>query len=309
MGCANSTAKTEEIQKLITVFGATGAQGGGVVEFLKKDKCFKIRAVTRNPDGEKAKKLIEEGIEVVKADQSDVESLKEAVKGAYGVFLVTQFWEAFDEEKEYNEGKNVVDVVKESGCKHLIFSGLENVEELIGKKCPHFDSKAKLEQYIQESGLKFTIVRYSFYAENFYSLMKPLKDDDGSFSFNIPMGDYPLDVIFVNEAGECITNIFKAPEKFVGQAIGLSSVCQSMKEYATLMEEKLGVKIATPKITTEDYSKLGFPGAEVLAVMFEFYQTGKCDRDVAMTRKLAPSMSTYEEWVDKHTEEMKAAFS
>lgn len=61
MGCANSTAKTEESQKLITVFGATGAQGGGVVEFLKKDKSFKIRAVTRNLEGEKAKKLIEEG--------------------------------------------------------------------------------------------------------------------------------------------------------------------------------------------------------------------------------------------------------
>lgn len=177
-----------------------------------------------------------------------MESLKEAIKGAYGVFLVTQFWEAFDGEKEYNEGKNVVDVAKEVGCKHLVFSGLENVKELIGKSCPHFDSKGRVEQYIRDSGIDYTFVRFSFYAENFYSFLKPTKEDDGSFTYNVPMGDYPLEIVFVREAGECIKNIFKDLGKYKGEAVGLASESKPMSEYASLLEEKFEVKIATPKV-------------------------------------------------------------
>ena len=48
--------------KLITVFGATGQQGGTVARALKRDGTFKIRGVTRNPDGDKAKALQALGI-------------------------------------------------------------------------------------------------------------------------------------------------------------------------------------------------------------------------------------------------------
>lgn len=48
--------------KLIVVFGATGTQGGSVVEYLKGDESFRVRAVTRNAEGEKAKQLAEQGL-------------------------------------------------------------------------------------------------------------------------------------------------------------------------------------------------------------------------------------------------------
>ena len=35
--------------KVVTVFGATGAQGGSVVEALSHDPSCHVRAVTRNP--------------------------------------------------------------------------------------------------------------------------------------------------------------------------------------------------------------------------------------------------------------------
>lgn len=65
---------------IIAVIGATGSQGGGVVNVMKKTPGWKVRALTRNPEGEAAKKLAAEGIEVVRADFDDYASLVDAFK-------------------------------------------------------------------------------------------------------------------------------------------------------------------------------------------------------------------------------------
>lgn len=64
--------------KIIAVTGATGSQGGGVVNIMKKTPGWKVRAITRNPESDAAKKLAAEGIEVVQASFDDEASLTKA---------------------------------------------------------------------------------------------------------------------------------------------------------------------------------------------------------------------------------------
>lgn len=127
------------MSKVITVFGAIGGQGGGVVSALLKaidrGESYAVRAVTRNPDGAKAQDLKSKGCEVVRCDMDDKASVEEAVGGSYGVFLVTNYWEHFSKEKEIEQGKRVIDVSEALGVKHLIYSGLENVKKTIGLDC------------------------------------------------------------------------------------------------------------------------------------------------------------------------------
>ena len=64
--------------KLLVVTGATGQQGGSVARHLSKNPEWRVRAVTRNPNGEAAKALVSSGIEVVKGDNGDLDSLVKA---------------------------------------------------------------------------------------------------------------------------------------------------------------------------------------------------------------------------------------
>lgn len=65
--------------KVIAVTGATGSQGGGVVNVMKRTPGWRVRAVTRNPESEAAKRLAADGsVEVVRADWDDEESLVKA---------------------------------------------------------------------------------------------------------------------------------------------------------------------------------------------------------------------------------------
>ena len=97
--------------KIIAVIGATGAQGGGLAHAILNhpEAGFTVRAITRNPDSEKAKALASHGAEVVQADVDDVESLKAAFAGAYGAYCVTPFWEHMSPEREKAQARNMAE--------------------------------------------------------------------------------------------------------------------------------------------------------------------------------------------------------
>jgi uncharacterized protein YbjT (DUF2867 family) len=63
----------------------------------------------------------------VKADADDKESLRRAMKGAYAVYAVTNFWEKMSADVEMQQGKNIADTAKECGIQHYICSSLMNV--------------------------------------------------------------------------------------------------------------------------------------------------------------------------------------
>jgi uncharacterized protein YbjT (DUF2867 family) len=292
-------------KKVVVVFGATGAQGGSVARALAADSQFAVKAATRNPDSDKAKALKATGIETVKVDLDDAASVNAALQGAYGVFLITNYWEIFDKAREQKQAQNVIDAAKANGIKHLVFSSLNSTKAGIGKVAAHMDSKAETEQYIAKQGLPFvTVVRMAAYYENLLGMMKPQPNDKGEFVLNIPMEGKPMDMVCIAEIGECVRQIFARPDEFKGQNIGLSSQRATIQAYADILSKTLQPqKYIASDVTAEAYSKFGFPGAEDLAAMFELYQSGELF-DVELTRRLNPNISTFEQWVARN----KAAF-
>lgn len=103
-------------KKIIAVIGATGAQGGSVINAILNDDSnnFSARAITRDSTKPNAQKLKERGCEVVEADLSNKDSLQKAFGGAYGVFGVTDFWATMNPDIEISQGKNIADAAKVS---------------------------------------------------------------------------------------------------------------------------------------------------------------------------------------------------
>ena len=118
-------------KKIITIFGATGAQGGSVVKkFLSDPKLsgsWTVRAVTRDTTKDSAKKLQSQGAEVVSADMNNKSTLVSAMTGAAAVYALTNYWEKMDSELEVKQGKDLVDAAKETGVQQFIWSALVNV--------------------------------------------------------------------------------------------------------------------------------------------------------------------------------------
>ena len=77
----------------MVVFGATGQQGGSVIDWVinhpELSKEFKIRAITRDATKPAALALKQKGVEVVEADVEDKKSLQPALEGAHTIFAAT----------------------------------------------------------------------------------------------------------------------------------------------------------------------------------------------------------------------------
>jgi uncharacterized protein YbjT (DUF2867 family) len=72
---------------LITVYGATGNQGGSVARSLLQNPSFRVRALTRNPDSPASQALAKQGAEVREADGFNSESMVNAFSGSWGAFV------------------------------------------------------------------------------------------------------------------------------------------------------------------------------------------------------------------------------
>ena len=303
-------------KKIIVVFGATGAQGGGVAHAILNDKNseFAVRAVTRDPDSDKAKELQRMGAEVVAADIDDIESLKRIMKGAYGAYFVTFFWAHFSPEKEMAEAKNMATAAKEAGLKHVIWSTLEDVRKWVplddnsmpnlhgNYKVPHFDGKGASDQYFMEAGVAVTFLLASFYWDNLiYFGMGPKKGADGKLAITFPMGDKKMAGIAADDIGKCAYGIFKKGDALIGKRIGVAGDQLTCTEMAEALSKALGEEVKYNEITPEQFRGFGFPGADDLGNMFQFYRDFDevCNsiRDVNRSRELNPELKSFDRWL------------
>jgi uncharacterized protein YbjT (DUF2867 family) len=303
-------------KKTIVTFGATGAQGGGLAKAILNDKNseFTVRAVTRKIDSDKAKELAAMGAEVMYVDVDDTESLHRVLKGAYGAYFVTFYWSHFSPEREYNQGCAMAKAAKDAGLKHVIWSTLEDTRlwvpldddrmpTLMGKyKVPHFDAKGEADNCFREASVPTTFLRASFYWDNFiYFGSGPKKGPDGKLYLTFPLDDKKMAGVASEDIGKVAYGIFKKGEEMIGKTVGVSGGHLTGNEMAAAMSKAFGKEVLFNNVSPETYRGFGFPGADDLGNMFQFYRDfdDVCNsvRDVNFSKEMNPELKSFDEWL------------
>lgn len=311
-------------KKTIVVFGATGAQGGGLVRSILNDPSseFAVRAVTRDVNSDKAKALANAGAEVVSANADDIESIKKVLNGAYGAYFVTFFWEHFSPEKELEHVRNMATAAKDAGLKHVVWSTLEDTRKMVPLhddrmptlrdkyKVPHFDAKGEGDQFFENSGVPTTYMLASYYWDNMiYFGMGPKPGPDGKLYITFPMGNAKMAGISADDIGKCAYGIFKkGAEAMGGKRIGVAGDQLTLTEMAEKLSSALGKEVLYNEVTPEQYRSFGFPGADDLGNMFQIYRdfANECNstRDVARSRELNPELKSFDNWLADNAAKM-----
>jgi uncharacterized protein YbjT (DUF2867 family) len=246
--------------KTVLVTGSTGQQGGAVARHLLA-KGFKVKALTRKPEGEKAQALSALGAEVVRGDFDDIASIKRAIDGTWGLFAVQNTWEAGVEQEEA-QGKLIAKLAREVNVGHFVYASVESAHRNTG--IPHFDNKGRVEAYVRELGFpSFTIVQPVFFMEN---LLSPgfLQGDKIVVAIKPSTA---LQMIAADDIGAFGALAFERAEELNGKTLGIAGDALTLPEATEVLSRELGRALTFVEAPIEAVRA----SSEDMAIMLEWF--------------------------------------
>jgi uncharacterized protein YbjT (DUF2867 family) len=280
-----------QTNQTVLVTGATGRQGGAVIRQLLQ-RSWKLRALTRKPSSEASVALKRQGIEIVPGDLEDPASLPPALKGAYGVYSVQDFW-AVGAKREVQQGKNLADAARKAGIEHFVFSSVGGAERNSG--IDHFESKWEVEKHIRKLGLPATMIRPTGFMENYYidqvevallkgKLMDPIR------------ADKPYQTIATEDIGGFVALAFERPKEFIGTELEIAGSELTNPQAAEIFSRVLGKRVK--------FQKLPMPMVRLVLgkefyQMFRWFNAEGFKANIAELRRKYPEvrLQTLEEWL------------
>jgi uncharacterized protein YbjT (DUF2867 family) len=281
------------MKKTILVIGATGNQGGAVVQALLKTD-FALRAFVRKqnpqkPQNPKIQKLQQQGVEIAQGDLDDFDSLIRAMNGVYGAFSVINFQEG-GVVKEEGRGKRVAEAAKETGTQHFIYSSVGGAERHSG--VPHFESKWHVEQHLQQLDLPYSVVRPTTYMTNLEEMPAIVR----FIALSMMRGSRsqkPLQMIAVEDIGKWVAHMFLHPEAFLGSAVEIAGDEVTFDKMIATYQKVYGKRPTSIPLPGWLFSRGD------LGKMFTWINKYGYQADISANRKAIPNLMTYEQFIAK----------
>jgi uncharacterized protein YbjT (DUF2867 family) len=275
-------------EKIVLITGATGQQGGATARALA-GKGFKLRGLTRKPDSDAAKKLAGLGVEIVQGDLDDVESLKAALKGTWGVFGVQNTWEA-GVEKEEEQGIRLARLAREASVSHYVYASVGSADEKTG--IPHFDNKSRVEDVVRSLAFpSHFISRPVFFMEN---VMGPWFMQGDKLMAGLKP-ETKVQMVAVEDIGRVSAAAFVQSDKLNRREVDIAGDSVSMTTVAKVLSAKLGKSIEFVSLPIDAVRK----NSEDMALMLEWFESTGYSADIPALDAEFGHMLRLEEWAKK----------
>src|SRR3954454_25117115 len=138
----------------IHVTGATGSVGRQVVDQLIK-RGASVRALVRDP----SKANFPPGVDVVRGDLLDIDSLRAAFSGVSTLFLLNGVVA-----DEFTQALIALNVAREAGVQRVVYLSVIHADRYVN--VPHFAGKFGVERMLEQMQFSATVLRPAYFISN-----------------------------------------------------------------------------------------------------------------------------------------------
>jgi uncharacterized protein YbjT (DUF2867 family) len=271
----------------IAVIGATGKQGGSVVDALL-DEGVGVRALVREPGTAAAQALQDRGVDLVKGDFTDPAALESLLTGVDGVFAMSTPVDGID--VEVAAGVAIADAAARIGVPHIVFSTVGGAERNTG--IAHFESKRRVEEYIESLGLHATFLRPVFFMENLTGF--GVNVEEGEVVVRLPLPDgISLQMVAARDIGKAAAAILKGGTVVEGKSIEIAGDELTGAQIATAIGARLALPSRYEAIPLAAVASYG----DTADLFRWFSETPAYQADFAATKVLVPDLLDLPSWL------------
>jgi uncharacterized protein YbjT (DUF2867 family) len=245
----------------VLVTGATGLHGGGVAQALLA-AGHGVRALTRNPDGRRARWLAGLGAELVLGELLVTDSLLAVMRGAQAVYAVTTPFDA-GSQGEVGQGEHILAAACQAQVPWLILASVASANRATG--IPHFESKWRIEQQLEASGIPHTVVAPSYFYENLGNPAEIVAAGE----LALPLSpSRPLQQLAVADLGALVVAVLARRDEILGERIEAASDQPTPLQMAATLQDAAGRPVGYRQLDTSAQS------GDIAAMYSYLEQTG-----------------------------------
>ncbi|EKM60592.1 uncharacterized protein PHACADRAFT_203765 [Phanerochaete carnosa HHB-10118-sp] len=320
-------------KKIVLVIGATGAQGIAVIEALLAASAddspspYAVRALTRDPNGRRAKELEAKGVDIFKGSVEDLSSVFAALQGAWGAFVNTDSF-TIGEQKEIFLGMRIFELAKQAKTvRHYIWSSLDYVGKNSGYnpkyRAEHFDGKGRVADWLKaqpsvvnDSDMAWSCISTGPYMDMLkLPMLGPLfRRADGTFVFAFPtdLGHVPM--VSLKDIGFFARYSFDNRAEVSGKDLEIASEMATLDNTVGTFKKVTGLPAVAVHLTVEEWFRnwknTDWPLArerkygdgsttwkENFTAFWNLFRDDIIKRDMTWIRKVNPDGQNLEKWM------------
>ncbi|MEO3766400.1 NmrA family NAD(P)-binding protein [Streptomyces sp. B8F3] len=294
----------------VLVTGATGRQGGATARALRA-AGVRVRALVRDPDGDRARAVAALGAELVTGDLHDRDSVVRAATGARAVFSVqmpAMTADGFDFDGEVAQGVNLIEGARAAGVRQFVHTSVTGAGQHTGTPGwaegrwaveASLTAKSAVQDHLRAAGFpRWTLLKPGTFMENFLPSMGflfPRGIEGGLVSVLNP--GTRLSLVAVDDIGRAAAAAIAAPERFDRVELELASDYLSMTEIAEVLSRVVGTHLPAPDMTAEQALAAGMPP---MGVSHEWLNTAGQPGRPHYATDLGIPLTGFEQWARKH---------
>ncbi|WP_326758509.1 NmrA/HSCARG family protein [Streptomyces phaeochromogenes] len=274
----------------IAVFDALDVQGGAVIDALLS-RGARVRGLVRDLGSDRARSLAGRGVELVGVEVGDAASLSAALKGVDAFFFMTTLeGDTHDVDGETRQGIALIEAAVTAAVPNVVFSSVGGADRDSG--VPIFESKRHLEERLEKSGLRATLVRPVVYMDHLPSLGPSV--EDGEVVLRMPLPDHiPLQLISIRDIGRISATFLLGAAEAPGGAIEIAGDRRTGSQIAAAFGERAGLPAryeALPLQALDDNPHL--------QAMFRWLQeTPAFQADIEAVKVIEPTVWDLPAWI------------
>ncbi|KAK7419782.1 hypothetical protein QQX98_003154 [Neonectria punicea] len=287
-------------RKTILVTGATGKQGGAVIDNIlasSQASSFNIVAVTRDATSRRAQKLASHpSVSVIEGDLSNADDIFNKAGFVWGVYSVQ-----INSDLEEQQGKAVVDAAVMHGAQHIVFSSGDRGGPERSPNNPtyvkNFVAKHAIEKHLQLRAEKspqqmtYTILRPVTFFENLTTDIH----GKGFARMWEQLGSKKLQMVSTKDIGWFAAQSFLQPDKYRNAALTLVGDELTQPEADAIYKKITGQSMAMAACPIASAVKFVLKGS--VGDMFKWFADEGYGGNVQECRSINPNMQDFGAWM------------